>query len=66
MFRVVVTRKFILSGTILLFGVSAWVIHRAKKRKLILNEIKSKLEKRMCFGRSEVVVSIIESETTQV
>ena len=63
MFRLMITSKLVLvSGTILLFGLSIWTIHRLKKRKCIKIELKSILEKRMCFGRSEVVVLIIQSD----
>ena len=63
MFRLMVKSKLVLaSGTILLFGLSIWTIHRIKNRKCIKNELKNILEKRMCFGRSEVDVLIIQSD----
>jgi ribonuclease D len=58
----VINKLVLASGTLLLFGLTIWTIHRSKKRKCIKNELKSILEKRMCFGRSEVVVSIIQSD----
>ena len=63
MLHLKVTIKTLLtSGAIIVVGLSLWAKVRLKWREINLSNLKSMLEKRMCYGRSEVTVSVIRSE----
>lgn len=63
MLRFIASNKvFLASGTAFVFGLSIWVNHRLKNYADSLDKLKSLLEQRLCYKRSKVIVTIIESE----
>ena len=55
-------KTLLTSGAIFVVGLSIWAKIRLKRRQVNLLNLRSELQKRLCYGRSKVTVSIIESE----
>ena len=57
------TKKHLLvSGAVFVVGLSIWTKIHLKRRTVNLFNLKTILQKRLCYGRSEVTVSVIESD----